>query len=293
MAEFMLDTLPELERPVLITAFSGWSDAGEAATAAVRWLVRHLSARRAGGFDAEAFHVFTETRPTVKLVNDERRISWPGHDLFVAAGTGRSHDLALLVAKEPELRWRSYCEYVMEISRRTGATLLVTLGAFLADAPHSRPVPLSAYATDGEWWARLRERAITASNYQGPTGINSVLHDFSRKAGLPSISLWAAVPHYLPTTTNPKAALALVREIDALLGLELDLRRLENAAAFFEKQVNEAVSRDRRASGYLRDLERRSVGATDDEAEPEPAAPLPSAEEVIRDLEDFLRGRSG
>jgi predicted ATP-grasp superfamily ATP-dependent carboligase len=291
MTHLLLDALPELRDPALIVSFGGWTDMGEAATAAVRWLVRHLPGRRAGGFDPEPFHVFADTRPTVRYVDGQRQISWPAHDLFAAVNAERPRDLLLLVAREPELRWRTYCEHLIDLARRTHVTTAISLGAFLADAPHSRPVPVTGFATTSEWWSRLREQGATPSDYQGPTGIAGVLHDFCRTEDLASFSLWAAVPHYLPTTANPKAALALLRRLDALLGLNADLGRLEQAAAYFERQVNDAVARDRRAAGYLRELERRAdqAGAAE---RVEPAGPLPSAEEVIRDLEDFLRGQS-
>jgi predicted ATP-grasp superfamily ATP-dependent carboligase len=292
MAHLMVDALPELRDPALIVAFAGWGDAGEAATAALRWLVRHLPARRAGGFDSEMLHVFTDTRPTVRIVDDERRISWPGHDLYLASDPARDRDLLLFVAKEPELRWGEYCRELVGLARKSDVSVLVSLGAFLADAPHSRPVPLTGFATDEAWWERLRGAGVNPSAYQGPSGIGTALHHQCLKDGLASASVWAAVPHYLPTTANPKAALALLRRIDGLLDLRLDLTRLESASAFFERRVNEAVARDRRAGGILREMERRADEA--DQPEPEaPRGPLPSAEEVIRDLEEFLRGRSG
>ncbi len=290
MTHLSTEMLPDLRDPVLVAAFSGWNDAGEAASAAARWLVRHLPARRIGGLDAEEFHSFTDTRPTVRLVNDERRISWPAHDLYLAERADRPRDLLLLVAREPELRWRTYCEHMLSFARDAGTTTLVSLGALLADAPHSRPVPVSGFATDTDWWTRLEAEGISPSNYQGPTGIVGMIHDFARAGDLPSFSLWASVPHYLPTTANPKAALALLRRLNAVLGLSIDLKRLESAAAYFERQVNDAVSRDRRATGYLRELERRTEGS--EEGSAAASGPLPSADEVIRDLEDFLRGRS-
>ena len=291
MTHLLVDALPELRDPALVVSFAGWSDAGEAATAAVRWLARHLPARRVGGFDPEEFHVFTDTRPTVRLIDGDRRISWPAHDLYLSVEAARARDLLLLVAREPELRWRAYCEHLLALVRQARVTTLVSLGAFLADAPHSRPVPITGFATTSEWWMRLQDQGATPSNYEGPTGIVGVLHEFCREADVASFSLWAAVPHYLPTMANPKAALALLRRLDALLALGLDLRRLESAAAYFERQVNEAVNRNRRASGYVRGLERRTEAGSPEERA-EPAGPLPSAEEVIRDLEEFLRGRS-
>ena len=296
MAYLTHDVLPDLRDPALVVSFAGWGDAGEASTAAVRWLVRHLPARRIGGFDPEEFHAFVSTRPTVRLVEGERRISWPGHDLYAAVGSPHPRDLLLLVAREPELRWRTYCDELIGLARRAGATSLVSMGAFLADAPHTRPVPITGFATTSDWWMRLREQGVEPSGYEGPTGIVGVLHDFCRQAELPSFSVWAAVPHYLPSSANPKAALALLRRVDALLGLGIDLSRLEAAAAYFERQVNDAVRGNRRATRYLRELERRAAGAVPEEPveePPAPSGPLPSAEEVIRDLEDFLRGRSG
>jgi predicted ATP-grasp superfamily ATP-dependent carboligase len=289
MAGLSINRRPELREPALIVAFAGWNDAGEAASAAVRWLVRRLPARRFASIDAEAYHVFTTTRPTVKLdENKERRITWPPHDLFEHADPEKPRDLALLVAREPELRWRTYCETVVELAREIEAAMLVSLGAFLADTPHSREVPVTGFATTDELRARLDGLGLGMSNYEGATGITGVLHDFARKAGLPSASLWAAVPQYLPTTPNPKAALALVRTLTTFLELDLDLSRLEQAAGFFQRQVDQAIARDRRATGYVRGLEQRA--AQDPAAQSDQPAPdLPSAEEVIRDLEDFLR----
>ncbi len=289
MTHLLVDPLPDLHDPILITAFGGWNDAGEAATAAVRWLARHLPARRAGGFDSESFHVFTDSRPTVRVVNDERRISWPGHDLLVAHGQERRRDLLLLIAREPELRWRTYCQELVSFAQRSQASLLVSLGGHRADTPHTRPVPVSGFATTGAWWNRLHDEGISPSAYHGPTGIVGVLHDTCRQAGIASFSLWGAVPMYLPNTANPKAALALLRRLDVLAELGLDLRRLEAAAGYFERQVDEAIKRDRRAGSYVRELERRADAAGQPESQSEPE-PLPSAAEIIQDLEDFLRG---
>jgi proteasome assembly chaperone (PAC2) family protein len=287
----MVDALPELRSPALVVAFGGWADMGEAATAAVRWLVRRLPAQRLGGFDPEPFHVFAETRPTVRLVGDERQITWPTHEVFTITGPERPRDLIVLVAREPEVRWRTYATELLDLARRAGVEMLISFGAFLADAPHTRPVPITGFATTANGWLRLQELGVAPSDYQGPAGITGALHDLARAANLPSYSMWAAIPHYLPTTANPKAALALLRRFDALLGLGLDLSRLEQAAAYFERQVNEAVARDRRATAYLRDLERRADQSSP-QAQVEPHGPLPSAEEIIRDLEEFLRGEA-
>ena len=288
MAGLSIDRRPVLRDPTLIVAFAGRNDAGEAASAAVRWLVRRLPAHRFASIDAEFYHVFTTTRPTVRLDDQkERRITWPPHDAYEHTDPEKPRDLALLFAREPELHWRSYCETVVELAHEINAGLLVSLGAFLADTPHSRDVPITGFATTDELRARLDGIGVGLSNYEGATGITGALHDFARRAGLPSASLWAAVPQYLPTTPNPKAALALVRALTAFLDLHLDLSRLEQAAGFFQRQVDQAIARDRRATGYVRGLEQRA--SQDPARSDEPAPELPSAEDVIRDLEDFLR----
>jgi len=283
----VVDRRTELRDPALIAAFAGWNDAGEAATAAVRWLIRRLPGQRFASIESEHYHNFTTTRPTVRLQGGERRLTWPAHDFFYYSDPEKPRDLIFLVAREPEIHWRTYCETMLELARDVGVTTFVTLGAFLGDTIHRRPVPISGFATAPELRGRLTEIGATGTDYEGPTGITGAVHDVARRAGLPSASLWAAVPHYLPTTTNPKAALALVRSLTALLSLDLDVRRLEAAAAFFQRQVDEAIAHDRRATGMLRALERR-VGAEPEEAA-EPAGELPSAEEIIRDLESFLR----
>ena len=288
-----IDQVPELRSPALICAFAGWTDAGEAASAAVRWLVRWLPGSRFASLDAEHFHTFTSTRPTARLVSGERRISWPIHDFFFHADPEKARDLALLVAREPELRWRAYGEAVVETARAIGATTIVTLGAFLGDTIHSRPVPLSGAATEPELLERLRLAGAVYSTYEGPTGMASALLDAAGRAQIPGVSLWAAVPQYLPHTTNPKAALALVRGLTHVLDVELDFGRLEAAAAYFQRQVDQAIANDRRATGYVRELQRRADAEPGEPSDDEPAGELPSAEQVIRDLETFLRTSKG
>jgi proteasome assembly chaperone (PAC2) family protein len=286
-----LDRRPELRDPALIAAFTGWNDGGEAASAAVRWLVRRLPGQRFASIDAEFYHNFSTTRPVVRINGGERQITWPSHDAFYHADPEKTRDLILIVAKEPEIQWRSYCDTVLELATSMGVTTLVTLGAYLGDAIHTRPVPISGFTTSPDMADRIVEAGVTPSNYDGPSGMTTLIHDFARQAGIPSFSLWAAVPHYLPTTANPKAALALVRSVAKILNLDLNLRRLEAAASYFQRQVDQAIANDRRAMGMLKALERR-VDEEDeegDESSPETPRSLPSAEEIIRDLESFLR----
>jgi proteasome assembly chaperone (PAC2) family protein len=286
-----LDRRPELRDPALIAAFTGWNDGGEAASAAVRWLVRRLPGQRFASIDAEHYHNFSTTRPVVRLNGGERQITWPSHDAFFHTDPEKPRDLILIVAKEPEIQWRSYCDTVLDLAQTMGVSTLVTLGAFLGDTIHTRPVPLSGFATSSDLSNRIVEIGVTPSNYEGPSGMTTLIHDFARQAGIPSFSLWAAVPHYLPTTANPKAALAMVRAVAQILDLDLNLNRLEAAASFFQRQVDQAIANDRRAMGMLRALERRvdeeESGA--EESASESLESLPSAEEIIRDLESFLR----
>ena len=285
-----LDRRPELRDPALIAAFTGWNDGGEAASAAVRWLVRRLPGQRFASIDAEYYHNFSSTRPMVRLNGGERQITWPSHDAFYHADPENTRDLILIVAKEPEIQWRSYCDTVLELATTMGVTTLVTLGAYLGDTIHTRPVPISGFTTSPDMADRIVEAGVTPSNYDGPSGMTTLIHDFARQAAIPSFSLWAAVPHYLPTTANPKAALALVRSVAKILNLDLNLRRLEAAASYFQRQVDQAIANDRRAMGMLKALERR-VDEEDEgnESSTETPTSLPSAEEIIRDLESFLR----
>jgi proteasome assembly chaperone (PAC2) family protein len=289
-----LDRRPKLRDPALIAAFTGWNDGGEAASAAVRWLVRRLPGQRFASIDAEYYHNFSSTRPVVRINGGERQITWPSHDAFYHADPENARDLILIVAKEPEIQWRSYCDAVLELAKTMGVTTLVTLGAYLGDTIHTRPVPISGFSTSPDLAERVAGAGVTPSNYEGPSGMTTLIHDFARRAGIPSFSLWAAVPHYLPTTANPKAALALVRSVAQILNLDLNLRRLEAAASYFQRQVDQAIANDRRAMGMLKALERRVDDEDEaDESSSETPTSLPSAEEIIRDLESFLRTQDG
>jgi len=287
----VLHSEPRLRNPAMIAAFADWNDAGEAASAAVRWLVKRLPGKRFASIEAEHYHIFTTSRPTVRITGGERTLSWPLHDAFLHTDPELSRDLVLLVGREPQTHWRTYCETVVELAQRAGVTTLVTLGAFLGETTHTRPVPLSGFATAAPLRERLDQLGIARSNYEGPSGITATVPAFAREAGLDTASLWAAIPQYLPTTANPKAALALVRAVAAVLDLEFDLRRLEAAAAFFQRQVDKAVAHDRRATGLLRAIERRTSPEPESVVEPtsDPNAALPSVEDIIRDLERFLR----
>lgn len=286
---------PELRNPVLVAGFQGWNDAGQAATAAVRWLARHLDGERVATIRPDAFHVYTEmeSRPLVRLRSGERVLRWPAHDLYAIRGKPAwPSDLLALVAREPNLRWRTYSNAVISTARDLGAGRVVTLGAFLAAVPHTRPVPITGYSWDDGFAATLEGMETLSTTYEGPTGIVSVLTDSAQSAGMRAASLWAAVPHYLPTTANPKAALALLRGVRDLIDVPLDLARLEDASAFFETQVSDAVRSKGEVAEHVRELEETARQDADVRLRGE-AADLPDAADLISAFEDLLRkGRS-
>jgi proteasome assembly chaperone (PAC2) family protein len=246
------DTRPPLQEPVLVAAFSGWNDAGDAASGAVRYLVDHYDAEQFGEIDAEEFFDFTATRPQVSIEDgSQRSISWPSTELYSATLPG-GQDTVLVVGTEPHLRWRTFCDELTELATTLGCRLLVTLGAMVAEVPHSRPVRIVGSIPD----AALRDELdLPPSTYEGPTGIVGVLTAASVAADLPTASLWAAVPTYVPSAPSPKAALALVQHTARVLGIWLPTTDLEIAAASYERQVSELVAEDEETAEYVRRLE--------------------------------------
>jgi len=273
-----------LRAPALVCAFKGWNDAADAASTAITAVAGALGATRFATIDPEDFYDFQATRPRIKLVEGRtREIVWPKVELFEARIPRAPRDLILLAGSEPSFRWRSFTQLIVELVEALGAQLVVTLGALLADVPHTRSVSVSGLASDPALVARL---GLTASSYEGPTGIVGVLHTACQQAGLPSASLWAAVPHYIAAAPNPKAALALVRKLEGLVGVAVDASGLEAAAADYERQVSLAVQSDPDIQAFVERLEQ---AAGDEEAD-QPGS-LPSGDTIARDLQRFLRQR--
>lgn len=281
---------PQLRDPTLVTSFAGWNDAAEAATGAVRYLVRKWAAHKFAEIDPEEFYDFTETRPQVRLTRgNERRIRWPANDFFYHSDPDQPRDLILLRGVEPQLRWRTYCSTLLELCKKMNVTGVVLLGGLIADVPHTRPVRVSGTSSDPQFLDRLSSLRVGGSRYEGPTGIVGVLTDRLRREGMPCASLWATVPHYI-STANPRASQALLQRLDTLLDLRAPLRDLEREAAEFDSQVSQAVARDPDVAAYVRQLEESDAA--------EPAAPadhpeLPTGESVVRELEEFLRRSRG
>ena len=271
---------PVTDRPPVVCAFRGWNDGGEAATIAIRYLSERWHGRVFAHLDPEDFFDFQVSRPTVRLEQGVSRvIEWPRGEFALASAGGK--DVVLFSCNEPNLKWQTFTKSVLGVAQGLGSGLLVTLGAFLTDVPHTRAVPVVGSALDEETAGRL---GLSRSQYEGPTGIVGVLHDTSIRRGLPSVSLWAAVPHYLPAAPNPKAALALIQRASALLELPVDTSSLERAAQGWEESVARLIQESDELSEYVGKLE----AATDQnlgEVRMEPA----SGEAIAAELERFLR----
>jgi proteasome assembly chaperone (PAC2) family protein len=273
---------PDLKRPVLVAAFRGWNDGGQGASLAAGYLAKTWSATRFAEIDPEEFYDFQVSRPQVSLVDGvTRRIDWPDNAFFHASVPGLDRDVVLLLGIEPNTRWRTFCDLIAGLAQDLGVELAITLGSLLADVPHTRPAPVTGSATDPRL---IEEYGLASSRYEGPTGIVGVLHDACRRGGLDSVSLWAAVPHYVSLAPSPRAALALCERLGTLIGAPVDLTELESAIDAYSEQVTEAVSSDPETAAYVEQLEQRS-----DELGEE--ADLPSGESLAAELTRFLRER--
>jgi predicted ATP-grasp superfamily ATP-dependent carboligase len=275
-----------LRAPAIVCAFKGWNDAGDAASTAVQFVGTSLGAARFASIDPEDFYDFQSTRPQVRV--DEqgvREITWPAVEIFEARVPRAPRDLVLIVGHEPSMRWRTFSQLIIDLAEALGAQLVVSLGALLADVAHTRPIAITGVASDRSLVDRLD---LLSSTYEGPTGIVGVLQSACGRAGLPAASLWAAVPHYIASAPNPKAALALVRKLEGLVGVSVDASELESAAADYERQVNLAVQSDPDVQAFVERLER----AADDEEDPLDPRDLPSGDRLASDFMRFLKQRS-
>jgi proteasome assembly chaperone (PAC2) family protein len=285
MQPLIWDHRPDgLRAPALVCAFTGWNDAGDAASAALQFVGSSLGAVRFATVDPEEFFDFQATRPSIRLRDGRaREIQWPGVELYTAKVPRAPRDLVLLQGPEPSMRWRTFTTLVVELAEALDVQMVVTLGALLADVPHTRPVHVTGLASDETLVDRL---GLSGSNYEGPTGIVGVLHAMCADRGVPSASLWASVPHYVAAAPNPKAALALVRKLEGLVGVSVDAGELEGAAAEYERQVSLAVQSDPEVQAFVERLEQ--AADTEDELS---AEDLPSGDVIAREFQRFLRQR--
>ena len=268
----------------MICAFKGWNDAGDAASSAVSFMASALHAARFARLDPEEFYDFQANRPLIRFgESGEREVDWPTVEIFEARAPRAARDLVLVQGFEPSMHWRTLTANLIDLAEALGVQLVVTLGALLGDVPHTRPVAMTGHASDG---ALLERLGIQASPYEGPTGIVGVMHAACAQAGLPSASLWAAVPHYVAAATNPKAALALLRRVEGLIGVSVDVSELESASTDYERQVGLAVQSDPDIQAFVERLE----SAADSEGD-ESGTDVPSGDILAREFQRFLRQR--
>jgi proteasome assembly chaperone (PAC2) family protein len=276
---------------MLVAAFSGWNDAGDAATGATDWLVRRGSARRVAAIEPDEYIDYQSRRPVVEIVDGcARSITWPANDCFAASF--RERDLVVVRGVEPNVRWKSFCNAVMTVAEETGCDTVVTLGALLGDVPHTRPVQVTGTTTDPSLGGRME---LSRSRYEGPTGIVGVLHDSCRAAGLHSASLWAPVPHYVATPPSPAATRALLERLGVFGGLTFDFQGLDQLAELWRLQVDRAIADNDEVTTYVRELEARidAEDATERGIKlgnhPAGGTAVPTADELADEVEQFLR----
>ncbi len=274
------EDLPELTDPVVVVAFEGWNDAGDAATGAVEHLELIWDATPLAALDPEDYYDFQVNRPTVSLVGGvSRRIEWPTTRVSVARPPGTSRDVVLIRGIEPNMRWRGFCEELIELCRELDVQTVVALGALLADTPHTRPTPVTGTAYDVE---SARTWGLETSGYEGPTGILGVFQDACVQAGLPAISFWAAVPHYVSQPPSPRATVALLRRVEEVLELNVPLGALPEQAEDWVKTVDEMASEDAEVVEYVRSLEERATEVDLSQA---------NGDTIAREFERYLRRR--
>ena len=281
---------PRLRGPVLLAAFDGWNDAGEAATTALDAIGEALAAETFATIDPEEFYDFQATRPTVRLVDGHRRVEWPAVELRAARLPAADHDLIVVRGHEPNLRWRTFASEIIQVASSLGVEMLVTVGALLADVPHTRPVQVVSSAGDRDLAERL---GLNVSRYEGPTGILGVLGDLASGEGIPSIGLWAALPHYLNLAPNPWGAMALIEELRRLLPMAVDTGPLADQTGAFDAAVADLVDENPELAGYIERLEADADEDEDDEEDGSPGlADLPP-EELVAEVERYLRDHPG
>ena len=281
-----LEGVPELVDPVMVAAFEGWNDAGDAASTAVGHLEREWKGEVFAALDAEDYYDFQVNRPQVFLDGGDRKITWPTTRLAVvrvddAGGKGKPRDLVLVRGIEPSMRWRSFCNEILGFAHELGVEMVVVLGALLGDTPHSRPVPVSGMTSDPDL---ARTMNLEESRYEGPTGIVGILQEACTHAGVPAVSLWASVPHYVSQPPNPKATLALLNRLEDLLGLRVPLGELPEDARAWQLGVDQLAAEDSEVAEYVQSLE---------EARDTAELPEASGEAIAKEFERYLRRRDG
>jgi proteasome assembly chaperone (PAC2) family protein len=272
--------LPELNDPVVVVAFEGWNDAGDAATGAVEHLELIWDATPLAALDPEDYYDFQVNRPTVSLIGGvSRRIEWPTTRISVARPPGSERDVVLIRGIEPNMRWRGFCAELIAILTELDVQIVVALGALLADTPHTRPTPVTGSAYDQD---SARAYGLDTSRYEGHTGILGVFQDACVQAGLPAISFWAAVPHYVSQPPSPRATVALLQRLEEVIELTVPLGALPQQADEWVKTVDEMAQEDDEVVEYVRSLEERATEVDLSQA---------NGDTIAREFERYLRRR--
>ena len=284
------DREPPANLSTMVVAFGGWIDAGRAATGALRHLVRDLSAARLARIDAEEFFMLAQERPEVRMSGDgDREIHWPRSEFFAWQPANGGAGLLLFCGPEPHLRWRAYTKAFLAVAERCGVRRIISLGALLAAAPHTRPIRVTARCTDPAARSLLEAWGIyRRPTYEGPTGISTVVLDAAERRGLQHVGFMGQAPHYLPDGENPAAIQALVSYVARLLNLSPDMSQFAEAVADFRAQCDQAVARDKATREHVRQLEQQYDAEAAEEQPPLPGGELDS-DKLMQDLEDFLR----
>ena len=291
VSDLEITNTPPLRQPLLIAAFAGWNDAGEAASAAVRFMHRRWRAEPIANIDAENFYDFTQARPKVRLERGTRVIDWPANVISAKRLDHLDRDVILLAGVEPHLSWHAYVNAVFEVCRTFNVSGILTLGALLAEVSHARQVQVNGSASDNDLARTLNVDPNARSTYEGPTGIVGVINQMARAENIPTASLWASMPFYVQRTPNPKGTLAILERLNHSFGFDLTLHDLEVFAARFEAQVVSDIESNPEVAGYARRMAEQAEEEAEDEIEIElaPDDELPDAGEMVDELERFLR----
>lgn len=283
-SDLFIESLPDLRDSILVVAWEGWNDAGESASTAAHFLARQLGEAPFATIDPEEFYDFTEARPMARYRNDERVIVWPGTD-FIRLRSAGGRDVVVGFGIEPHYRWKRYLRAMSELVEAIDAKLVISLGAVLSNTPHTQPVSVTGSANTTDLAERYNMRP---SHFEGPSGIVGVFHDHCRRNSIGGVSLWAAVPHYLPGITNPVGARALLRVVTEMIDVSLDLNPLDEEIDRFHQQLDEVLEENEDLREYIARLERAAPAQHE---QPAVESELPSADELIEGLENFLRRR--
>lgn len=285
---------PPSNLTTMVVAFGGWINAGGAATGALRYLVRHLAASRLASIDPEDFFVFTEERPHVQMTDDgSRTIRWPRGKFFMWQPSDGRTGLLLFRGREPHQRWRTYTTALLDVAEQCGVKRIVSLGAFLAGAPHTRPTLATARSTDPDWQALLKDWGIyRRPSYEGPTGIVPVFLAAATERGIPHLDFMGQAPHYLQNTENPAVTQALLRDLSRLLDLELDVSPFDEAVKTFRAECDQAIAGNASIQAHVRQLEQEYDATADDASRQLPDEDL-NPNQLIQEVEDFLREERG